>query len=170
MFMFPDIKNLKNSYKNHIENWYKKTQNNKAYGKLLLTKETYSRVSNKRTGTFIFFESKFPPVRTLLGPVRLFILKFFSRLYVYSLLYVYLFWPDTSPTFFFSAFIQCIYSFIQKIQCIYIWSNLPCTFILACTFIYFSSNFPPVRLFWPVRLLISVWFSPLYVYSLLYVY
>ena len=45
-----------------------------------------------------------------------------------------------------------------------------CTIILACTFIYFSSDFSPVRLFWPVRLLIPVLFSLLYVYFGLYVY
>ena len=46
----------------------------------------------------------------------------------------------------------------------------PCTIILACTFIYFSSDFSPVRLFCSVRLLIPVLFSLLYVYFGLYVY
>ena len=54
---------------------------------------------------------------------------------------------------------------IKKIRQIF-----PCTIILACTFIYFSSDFSPVRLFWPVRLLIPVLFSLLYVYFGLYVY
>ena len=41
---------------------------------------------------------------------------------------------------------------------------LPYTFMLACTFICFSSNLPPVHLFFPVRLIISGLLFPLYVY------
>jgi len=50
----------------------------------------YSRVPNKRTCTFIFFVSNFPPVRTLLGPVRLFILKNFPACtFILSCTFIY---------------------------------------------------------------------------------
>ena len=59
----------------------------------------YSRVSNNRTCTIIFFRLNFPSVRSLIGTVRLFILDKISPLYVYFALYDYLFWTFF-PNFF----------------------------------------------------------------------
>ena len=96
----------------------------------------YSRVSNKRTCTFIFFVSNFPPVRTLLDPVRLFILKNLPACTFISSCTFIRFCPiliqvSRKCRKAFNYFRTCCGRFRQI---------FPCTFILACTFIYFGSN------------------------------
>lgn len=115
----------------------------------------YSRVSNKRTCTFINFLSIFPPVRTLLGPARLFILKFFPICTI-----------NPSLTFIYFAFVH----FEMRGVWLFVQIEHPNPNINIDFSEFLNIQFCPVRLFHPVRLLILAWLNPLYVYFLLYVY
>ena len=99
--------------------------------------------------------SIFPPVRTLLGPVRLFILKSFPTCtFIPSFTFIYFglysFWNAWGVTFCSNWTSQPKHK--HWFQWISEYPILPCTFISSCTFINFSL------------------IGPLYVYSLLYVY
>ena len=130
-----------------------------------------------------FFSKKFPPVFSLLEPVRLFILLIFFPLYDYSLLYNYWFWPHF-PIFFDNIYALCTHEALLCPKMLMFDYSFNILANVSERFVYDNRTFQkmkkllssltkvilPVRFLPPVRLLILALISRLYVYYLLYYY